>query len=708
MRLEYVHLHQVCQHENVTHTFSSGLVGILGQNGAGKSNFVNMAMASLTGDFSVNPGVKDDNIRSGIPDDDYSAVTTRWSHNGKLIEVRRSLKNSFNYLKIDNVDTGLRNTKEITSKIEELIGIPKQLLSFMFVPQWEIFSIISADPATRASTFAHLCGISQFEKVYAALSARIKDDRGMVSTVLDTREEITKRMSTRFRQIDTYEAEYVQHQANVLPANVLTLTKQQADKKDKYDNLSEQVTKQNKTLRVLRARLQDAETAKQAAQDNLEVKSAAAAALEDKASKAARLLEDISKSKAVAKQIEELKQQAKPSLTKAPPMPERFTERDVVEDELSEMTAERCRLKTIVDMFNKPELSGQKCPTCGCSITNLLQNKQHIMSEYSLLVAKISNHQELLQSFNNYETTFTAVKRQNDAAVFSAQIAKNQLERLVDANPVCGDEHELNAVIAQHAEAESYATGASNRLNTATQKWCETNGAVTEAGNTRKRLLREIEKLQYDEAESAIATSKLEAHNIAASEMRILKERIADLLSANAVDQDESDRITALIERSAAAKEWLAELEEVKEFAHKDNFPKLAAQDWLLSMLERINSILIDFDSPFRVEAGEDLTFIAVKPDGRRERAERLSGGEKVLLALAFRFAVNSLMAVDIGMMILDEPTAGVDKSNLNNLTEILANVSKYTKDKGMQLIIITHDEALQRAFDQTITISKA
>ena len=117
--------------------------------------------------------------------------------------------------------------------------------------------------------------------------------------------------------------------------------------------------------------------------------------------------------------------------------------------------------------------------------------------------------------------------------------------------------------------------------------------------------------------------------------------------------------------------------------------------------------MLVEFESPFRVEVGEDLSFIAVKPDGRREKAERLSGGQKMLLALAFRFAVNKLLAGDVGMMILDEPTAGVDRTNVDNMTDILRRLSSYTKDKGRQIMIITHDETLERAFDQTIYIGK-
>jgi exonuclease SbcC len=272
---------------------------------------------------------------------------------------------------------------------------------------------------------------------------------------------------------------------------------------------------------------------------------------------------------------------------------------------------------------------------------------------------------------------------------------------------VVGDEKELNDIIKQHNTAVTYVAGCSGRLKTAEEAYSTAFGMVTQADCTRRGIQKSIQLLAYNEEESQKAEDAVAAHETAKNELKVISERSTDLLAAIDVDVDECQRITHLMQRSAEAEDWLKALDEVREFVHKDQFPKLAAQDWLVNMIGLVNDILDDFESPFRVEAGEDLTFIAIKPSGHKERADRLSGGEKVLLALAFRFAVNSLMAVDVGMMILDEPTAGVDKSNLDNLTEILKNVSVYTKDKGMQLIIITHDEALQRAFDQTIVISK-
>jgi DNA repair exonuclease SbcCD ATPase subunit len=132
--------------------------------------------------------------------------------------------------------------------------------------------------------------------------------------------------------------------------------------------------------------------------------------------------------------------------------------------------------------------------------------------------------------------------------------------------------------------------------------------------------------------------------------------------------------------------------------------PKIVAQHFLENMVDEINKTLEEFESPFLVKADDNLNFIAHKADGK-ETAARLSGGEKVILALAFRFVVNSLFAGEVGMMVLDEPTAGLDVDNMGNLARVLGQVSQLTRKRGQQLVLITHDRRLEKVFDNIINL---
>jgi len=71
---------------------------------------------------------------------------------------------------------------------------------------------------------------------------------------------------------------------------------------------------------------------------------------------------------------------------------------------------------------------------------------------------------------------------------------------------------------------------------------------------------------------------------------------------------------------------------------------------------------------------------------------------------LAFRWTLNSMFASQIGMLVLDEPTAWIDARNLDCLEVALTNLRGLVRAQGYQVIIITHHQQLQRVFDQVIT----
>lgn len=79
-----------------------------------------------------------------------------------------------------------------------------------------------------------------------------------------------------------------------------------------------------------------------------------------------------------------------------------------------------------------------------------------------------------------------------------------------------------------------------------------------------------------------------------------------------------------------------------------------------------------------------------------------------MLLALAYLLSVNSLFAGQIGLLVLDEPTACVDEPHIEAMVETFANLSRYAKERGHQVIVITHEPLLASVFDQTVVMGGA
>ncbi len=74
----------------------------------------------------------------------------------------------------------------------------------------------------------------------------------------------------------------------------------------------------------------------------------------------------------------------------------------------------------------------------------------------------------------------------------------------------------------------------------------------------------------------------------------------------------------------------------------------------------------------------------------------KLSGGERQ------RVAIARSLANDPHILLADEPTGNLDSRNSMQILELLKNLHK---DKGMTLILVTHDMHVARAADRIITM---
>lgn len=77
---------------------------------------------------------------------------------------------------------------------------------------------------------------------------------------------------------------------------------------------------------------------------------------------------------------------------------------------------------------------------------------------------------------------------------------------------------------------------------------------------------------------------------------------------------------------------------------------------------------------------------------------ESLSGGQRIALALALRFAISKMLNNRLEFLILDEPTIHMDRYRKRELVDLIGDL----KDKNFvrQLIVVTHDEEIEERAD--------
>jgi DNA repair exonuclease SbcCD ATPase subunit len=706
MRLEKIELHQVCQHANLVLDIRPGLVGILGPNGSGKTNLVNMIKVSLTGDFSVNPGVKDDNIRWGMPDDDYSAVTATWSHNGQQFVVRRALANTTNSLLLAGATNAIRNVKEINNEIERILGMPQQILNFMFVEQWQMFAFISADSSTRSSLFSHLCGTAALEKVHKLLGDEIRQNRDSFSELFDNRQAIIKRVQERTARIAELREQIGLHRNQLLKkseAENLLVTRQNYSQ---YLALNTQIQQINKQRANSQESLSDIEKQLADIEPLVAKNNAAVLAIADKATNAQEQLRRFNENKQITKRIAEIQEELAAKCMPKPPEPSEFAEFEQLKTTAILLRKEIETDTRLLETFAANGIVA--CPTCATPVSHIQPKLDHVSEHLTKKIKKLTNINTMVQSCENHLVAMSAYDAARAAHIEKTNALKVELATISTGHTAVNvNEADLRKTINEYSELQQTLAGSQKRKTAAVLSLNVRQSEVLRLSEQLTALTNSLTELNVSGDDALIATQKLEAHKEARIQISIAEARLLDLLEANKIDQTEYEQHTAALARNNVIKNWINKLTIPYEISHRDNFPRQAAQLWLEDILEEVNKTLCEFDSPFYVELGKNLSFTAVKPDGRKEAANRLSGGEKMLLAMAFRFAVNSLLSGDIGMMVLDEPTAGVDRTNIGSLVEVLQKVAAYARQNNTQIIVITHDEYLEQAFDQTIRLEK-
>lgn len=152
-------------------------------------------------------------------------------------------------------------------------------------------------------------------------------------------------------------------------------------------------------------------------------------------------------------------------------------------------------------------------------------------------------------------------------------------------------------------------------------------------------------------------------------------------------------------------------LKRVRDWFHYKEGPRIMSQNVMKELTACVNSYLDQFCAPFVVDAEEEgFGFRCRFIDGRtmpdpHPDASLLSGGQKVALAIAFRMAIYMCFGGELGLLSLDEPTAYLDDASIEHLGELLQKVGEVARNKGLQILMATHEKAIMPFLDTKIDL---
>jgi ABC-type phosphonate transport system ATPase subunit len=386
--------------------------------------------------------------------------------------------------------------------------------------------------------------------------------------------------------------------------------------------------------------------------------------------------------------------------------PDYLTVEDPDYDELRRLMFVREQLKDFIDKWERTgKMTCGECGTPAASIQERVPKTRAQMSSVDLLITAGKHrwrdseaYRRELYAYGQWAMTKAAEKASLLTGLEKAKTitrpARSEEELCRFLEELAQLEKGLELIRSEHQILLSEKNKLEGRLEI-----LEATASVCRAklDGTRVVMSEEVEA-----AEKSLIEQRQQAQerDYAKARLVLLDTQIND-------DAETLDKYNTFRRDQARASYANKHLEEVREQFHRDNLPNRVVGGYMELMKSEINDMLTRFDAQFRVHAFDDWRFMVRLPSGRVHSARRLSGGQKVLFALAYRIVVNSTFAKELGLLCLDEPTAGLDEDSLACLDVALGRLRELSKSRGLQVILITHDRNVN-LFDRVYDMAAA
>lgn len=699
-------LEDAFQHEKLSIDFSQ-FQAIVGKNGSGKSNIIESLRYLFTNKFSL-PGTQDTMVREGR---DKGKITAVLGVDGDDVETWVSLGASRRGL--TRGDFKLSKGAEVVEYLQSaVLRTPITLIDNSIIRQGRLTDGLFDPPAKRLDMFLRMAGLSDIEKKRQQLA-----DVGstiivpMASLTLESAEEEVKTYSARLQEtaaaldsVPVVDREKVEQARDTLRAA-----------RDAQNALSE-LSKAKKSAGELLTALNEAEDAHKKVRAELTEVESAEAASADMAEKSAALIREREERDRVTTQREEAKKtrdEVKGILAEleasAPPSeyPGSGTK------ELIELLAD-CKAGIQAADKTLASLSADTavCPTClrpctpeeaRAALDKAQKTKDELLPEVDNVTAAKAEEEASIAAWEKQVREYTAMRHDVETRLATCE---SLLESIPE--PVIGEFDDAELVSAKqkveaHKELLQTRRDLFKREAAAAELLRDTSEAAKDA--TTKIAVLEEQAAKTTDMEKINELTKIVSDSDAAvSERARLTGVKSELETGLSAAKDRLEKVKADLAEAETKGVLKEHIELARTVLHRDHFPSVKITAFVNRMLEAANLYLEAMHAGFFVAYEKEEGFIAEFDDtGKSIRADRLSGGEKVVFALAFRFAVNELHT-DTGFLVLDEPTVFLDEQHVGDVVSALSLVKARLAGR-VQTVVVTHDERLASVADSVFVV---
>ena len=683
MRIETVILENMRSHVKSKVDFKKGFNCLIGGLGTGKSSVLYAIDFALFGDPL---GRSYDYLLR--EDADIGKVALKFIHNGKEYTIIRALRRKNNRISQDMEQLKFFKEKKliahhrneaVAEQLKAITGLDQDLFrELIWVRQEHLKELLDIRPRERQKRLDELFGLSDYEvawKNLGELGRDYKKEREMLEKDYDV------------MAINEIQQEYnksVEELAR-LDEELQDIRKKLVEKEASLHQIEEKL----KSLEEMQARAEAAE------REKTELK-ASIASIEELCSK---ITEQIQQRKMHLEELQHELYMLENEENKWRNQLEKFkvdpnisleelksyisTINEQISQIMGEQEATRKEIRTAQQRWNT--LTTQSiCPLCLQPLTGEYKQSllQRMNEENTERQTRLSALQRELEELQTLKKTVDNITSNLQMLLYKRETLMNQIER---------EKNELE------------------RLNLDLER----NRKIIEDLKKRFEELK-FQKIEFDLTD---LQKVRELRDRVFKEYSDHKSRLS-LLESRKIDVGK--RIDELKQRIDSAQKKIDKLNKCKEILEiidsiRDGYrniqPKLRTE--FVKTLERFVQHVLDTltgeeASPLQIKIDETYSPIVVS-EGHQREVSNLSGGERTLLAFAYRLGIGQLImqsrtGFGLHLLILDEPTEslGREDGSIDRLAEAISRLKTIE-----QIISVTHSEAFAEKAEHVIRLEK-
>ena len=297
------------------------------------------------------------------------------------------------------------------------------------------------------------------------------------------------------------------------------------------------------------------------------------------------------------------------------------------------------------------------------------------------------------------EHELAGVETQLQAATVSISSLTSELERATDYESAQSDHARA---LKDESRVNTEIRAARRRLQKATEKLAQRRAELNEVSSQIKEMSGVYDRLSELQRKLDDAREQDKQASLRLSRAQ------ADLANG----RKDLGRLNAEVAKMRAARARSIHLGRYQSWLSSFFRPtvKLIESQTLIQAAARFNEHFQRFfaslveDPDMVVRVNEDFTPIFER-QGFEQDYEALSGGERTSMALAYRFALNSVVRESImaqpELVILDEPTDGFSKEQVYKMRGLLEELD------SRQVILVSHEKELESMADHIYRVEK-